>query len=166
MRTVRGPRCARGGGRGGSCFRGSPRPASRGGGGGGETRQELTVCPRSCVCARLRSPARLPSSPPPSSVRAPSAPPAGRGGRFPGTFQEFAPRDRRPGCGFDAAERYCAGFGEAGLGAGRWGRAAGLPGEPPSPDPHTPGGSGTRKTPRPPSPPCWRPEPVPQPCQG
>lgn len=68
---------------------GSPRPASRR---GGETWQELTVCPRSRVCARLPSPTRLPRSPPP----APRAPPGRGGGRFPGTFQESASRDRSP----------------------------------------------------------------------
>lgn len=68
---------------------GSPRPGSRR---GGETWQELTVCPRSRVCARLPSPTRLPRSPPP----APRAPPGRGGGRFPGTFQESASRDRSP----------------------------------------------------------------------
>lgn len=38
----------------------SPKPASRK---GGETWQELNVCPRSRVCARLPSPTRLPRSP-------------------------------------------------------------------------------------------------------
>lgn len=164
MRTVRGPRCASGGGRGGSCFGGSPEPASRG---GGKTWQELNACPRSDVCARLPGPTHLPSSPPPSSVRAPSAPPGRCGGRFPGTFQEFAPRDRGPGCGFKQAGALLRRLqGRRALGARERGRAERLPGSPPHPDPHTPGGSGTRRTPRPPPPPFWRPEPVPQPRQG
>lgn len=68
----------------------SPRPASRR---GGETWQELNVCSPGAECAR-DSPARtrLPRSPPP----APRAPPGRGGGRFPGTFQESASRDRSP----------------------------------------------------------------------
>lgn len=44
-------------------------------------------------------PTRLPCSPPP----APSAPPGRCGGRFPGTFQESASRDRSPRQSFKEA---------------------------------------------------------------
>lgn len=97
-RTVRGSRSASGGGQEGSCFQRSPRPASRRG--GGETRQELNVCPQSSVCALLPRPTRLPRLPPSlPGPRSPRAPPGGCGGRFPGTFQESTSRDHGP--------RYC-----------------------------------------------------------
>lgn len=128
-RAVRDPSSVGGCGREGSCFRENPGLASRG---GGETWQELNVCARSGVCARLPSPTRLPRSPPP----APRAPPGRCGGRFPGTFQESASRDRSPRLRFKEARalmrRLQGSRAESRCGRGA---AAWKPETPPSSDP-------------------------------
>lgn len=119
MRTVRGPRCASGGGRGGSCFRGSPRPASRGG--GGKTWQELTSIP-GATCARDSPAPRTsgaPLLPPPSALRAP------RPTAAEAAFQELSRNSPHvtaaPATASKRLERYCAGFrggGRRALGSG------------------------------------------------
>lgn len=81
----------------------------------GETWQELNVCPRSGVCARLPSPARLPRSPPPSPVRAPRAP---RPDAAEAAFQELSRNPPHvtaaPASALKRLRRECASFREAG----------------------------------------------------
>nr|XP_021515449.1 uncharacterized protein LOC110562879 [Meriones unguiculatus] len=71
---------------------GSPRPASRGGGG----RRDLARVKRLSPEPRVRATSQPDAPPSLPASRLPRAPPGRCGGRFPGTFQESASRDRSP----------------------------------------------------------------------
>lgn len=159
-RTVRCPCSAGGGGQKGSCFKGSPRLASRG---GGETWQELNVCPQSEVCARLPSRSRLPRSPPLRRVRAPCAP---RPAAAEAAFQELSRNSPHvtaaPATALKRLGRYCAGFRGGGLKArGRWAMWCGCLGTRPTVTPHSGMLQERWRSPRLPSFPLWLPVPAP-----